>query len=70
MTKVNPFYFGTWVNTGDFCNRTQEMDELQRDVDAGMNVLLYAPRRYGKTSLLKQLTERLSRFWKLSGGLL
>ena len=60
MTKVNPFYFGTWVNTGDFCNRTQEMDELQRDVDAGMNVLLYAPRRYGKTSLLKQLTERLS----------
>ena len=60
MTKVNPFYFGTWVGTGDFCNRIQEMDELQRDVDAGMNVLLYAPRRYGKTSLLKQLTERLS----------
>ena len=63
MVMVNPFYFGTWVDTSDFCNRTKEMDELKRDVDAGMNVLLYSPRRYGKTSLLKQLTKRLTSSW-------
>ena len=59
MTKVNPFYFGTWVSTGDFCNRIQEMEELRRDVDAGANVMLCAPRNHGKTSLMKQLTKKL-----------
>ena len=60
MPQANPFYFGAWVGPEDFCNRTQELAELRRDVDSGINVLLYAPRRHGKTSLLKQLSKELN----------
>lgn len=35
-----------------FCNRTNEIKELQNDIQAGLNVLIYAPRRFGKTSLV------------------
>ncbi len=56
----NPFYFGNEVYEGDFCNRVRELEELKKDVDSGLNVLLYAPRRFGKTSLLKQLQYDLS----------
>jgi len=54
-TKANPFYFGNEVHKDDFCNRVDELSELKRDIDSGLNILLYAPRRFGKTSLLKKL---------------
>jgi len=57
---TNPFYFGNEVSGSDFCNRVSELDALRADVDSGMNVLLYAPRRFGKTSLLKQLQHHLA----------
>jgi len=56
----NPFYFGNEVSGDDFCNRVRELDVLKHDIDSGLNVLLYAPRRFGKTSLLKQLQHNLS----------
>lgn len=55
----NPFFFGNEVYEEDFCNRRAELEELRRDVAAGMNVLLYAPRRFGKTSLLRALQASL-----------
>ena len=55
----NPFYFGNEVTGDDFCNRTKELKELKSDVASGQNVLLYAPRRFGKTSLLKKLQNQL-----------
>jgi len=55
----NPFYFGNEVHNKEFCNRVSELNELKIDVDNGLNVLLYAPRRFGKTSLLKKLQEEL-----------
>ncbi len=51
----NPFYFGNEVYCDDFCNRVEELEELHKDVLSGQNILLYAPRRFGKTSLLKKL---------------
>lgn len=51
----NPFYFGTAVSGDDFCNRIAELEELKKDLGAGLNVLVYAPRRLGKTSLLRKL---------------
>ncbi|MCF6270509.1 MAG: ATP-binding protein [Melioribacteraceae bacterium] len=57
--KENPFYFGNEVYDSDFCNRTEELNELQKDINSGINVLLYAPRRFGKTSLLKKLQTKL-----------
>ena len=55
----NPFYFGNEVHNEEFCNRVNELSELKNDVNNGMNVLLYAPRRFGKTSLLKKLQNEL-----------
>ena len=63
MTQANPFKFDTWTSAENFCNRIQETEELKRNVDAGTNVLLYAPRRYGKTSLLKLIEKKLSSSW-------
>ena len=56
----NPFYFGNEVSGDDFCNRVQELSVLKKDIDNGLNVLLYAPRRFGKTSLLRQLQHNLA----------
>lgn len=57
----NPFYFGNEVCNDDFCNRITELAELQRDVRNGINVLLYAPRRFGKTSILKKIQKTLNK---------
>ena len=56
--KENPFYFGSEVYDNDFCNRTEDLNELQKDINSGLNVLLYAPRRFGKTSLIKEVLRR------------
>lgn len=55
----NPFYFGNEVYKDDFCNRIKELQELKNDAISGQNLLLYAPRRFGKTSLLKKLQQDL-----------
>lgn len=55
--NINPFKFGTEVSGDDFCNREQEISELTQDIRNGTNVLLYSPRRFGKTSLIKQVLE-------------
>ncbi|RLJ70425.1 hypothetical protein BCF55_0697 [Hydrogenivirga caldilitoris] len=59
MMYNNPFFFGGVVKEKDFCNRKRELRYLENDVMSGINVLVYAPRRYGKTSLLFALLERL-----------
>ncbi len=58
---ANPFYFGNEVYDDDFCNRVQELQELKKDSASGQNILLYAPRRFGKTSLLKKLKQDLDK---------
>ena len=47
-----PFHYGGTVGNVHFCNRINETKELITDMDTGLNVLLYAPRRFGKTSLV------------------
>ncbi len=58
---TNPFYYGNEVYKDDFCNRIDELKELKQDVYSGLNVFLYAPRRFGKTSLLKRLQNDLKK---------
>ncbi|WP_200762485.1 AAA family ATPase [Nitrosophilus alvini] len=54
----NPFYYGGVVSDIFFCNRSDEIKELKQDIINGQNILIYAPRRFGKTSLiLKTLKE-------------
>ena len=50
---MNPFQYGGVVQGDQFCDRTREVRELRRDIANGLNVLVYAPRRFGKTSLVR-----------------
>jgi hypothetical protein len=56
----NPFYLQEIPTTAPFCNRISELDELVRFARAKANIVLYSPRRYGKTSLVKRVQKRLS----------
>ena len=53
----NPFVYGETVTGGNFCNRMQEINELVNDIKNGTNVIIFSPRRYGKTSLINQVLE-------------
>jgi len=51
----NPFVFGKIVGDENFCNRAHEIKELQQNINNTYSVWLFAPRRYGKSSLVKQV---------------
>ncbi|CAM2851965.1 AAA family ATPase [Helicobacter burdigaliensis] len=55
----NPFFYGGIVRNEFFCNRILEKQELKRDIHNGLNLLIYAPRRFGKTSFVLQTLEEL-----------
>jgi AAA+ ATPase superfamily predicted ATPase len=49
---VNPFSFGPLALDDDFTDREEELAELRATMRNGQDVLVYAPRRYGKSSLV------------------
>lgn len=56
---VNPFKFGLEVSGKQFYDRTETAEKLYRRLSGGAsNVVMYAPRRYGKTSLVKKVLAR------------
>src|SRR5574341_848527 len=57
----NPFRFGGVVTGEDFADRRAELTELGRELRDGQHLFLLSPRRYGKTSLILRLLERLRR---------
>src|SRR5213083_445891 len=57
----NPFVYGEVVPTGAFINRVVELDRLVHDLSAGQKVFLISPRRYGKSSLIRQALSAVSR---------
>jgi hypothetical protein len=57
----NPFRFGSVVTGEDFADRRAELAELGRELRDGQHIFLLSPRRYGKTSLILALLERLRR---------
>lgn len=50
---------GNWVMGEEFWGREHELTELRELLDGGAHVLLVAPRRVGKTSLMHELGRRL-----------
>ncbi|MEZ4297553.1 MAG: ATP-binding protein [Polyangiaceae bacterium] len=52
---------GNWVVGEEFWGREQELRELKELLDGGSHVLLVAPRRVGKTSLMRELGQRLDK---------
>lgn len=57
----NPFYTRELPLNAPFCNRVKELNELTRHAQNKMNIVLFSPRRYGKTSLIKRVLSRLSK---------
>lgn len=59
MAEENPFVYGEIVGRGAFADREAERDRLVRE--AGQKVFLISPRRYGKSSLIRDVLDRLAR---------
>jgi uncharacterized protein len=55
----NPFTYGDLVADESFTDREAELEQLERDVLNGQNVAVIAPRRYGKSSLVRAALSRL-----------
>ena len=58
---TNPFVYGEVVPAGAFADREAELDRLVGDLATGQKVFLISPRRYGKSSLIRQALTTLSR---------
>jgi len=67
MPHTNPFTFGALALDEAFTNREAEIKELVSDMQNGQDVLVYAPRRYGKSSLVLRAGQRASRKGVLVG---
>ena len=58
---VNPFVYGEVVPRSAFVGRRTELDRLTADLADGQKVFLISPRRYGKSSLVRQAFAALGR---------
>ena len=56
---ANPFTFGDLALDEAFTDREAELEALEADLRNGRNVALIAPRRYGKSSLLRRAAQDL-----------
>jgi len=57
----NPFVYGEVVPAAAFVDRIDELDRLVRDLASGQKVFLISPRRYGKSSLIRQALRAVGR---------
>ena len=57
----NPFVYGEIVPDEAFVDRVVELDRLIADLGSGQKVFLISPRRYGKSSLIRQTLHSLAR---------
>src|SRR5207244_6281743 len=55
----NPFRFGRIVSGDAFTDREADLLVLERELRGGQNILIEAPRRFGKTSLILEVKRRL-----------
>jgi len=55
---MNPFGLGIAARDR-FCNRVAEIDLLSRNMSSGIHTVVYAPRRYGKSSLARRVLAEL-----------
>ncbi len=57
----NPFLIETLPPDSPFCDRQDEIARLQSCAESGTNVVLFSPRRYGKTSLAVRVQDMLAK---------
>jgi AAA+ ATPase superfamily predicted ATPase len=56
---MNPFHYGSIVRGNSFFDRKEERERIVETLSGGNNIVLYAPRRFGKTSLVFSAIEQL-----------
>jgi hypothetical protein len=56
---TNPFRYGDLALDEAFTDRDREVAELKSDIQNGQNVVIFAPRRYGKSSLMWRVEQEL-----------
>ena len=56
---TNPFRYGALALDEAFADREDELAELEADARNGQDVVIFAPRRFGKTSLIWRASQRL-----------
>ena len=61
MAHHNPFVYGEIVPASAFVGRGAELDRLTADLSDGQKIFLISPRRYGKSSLVRQALAVLAR---------
>jgi hypothetical protein len=61
MAQDNPFVYGEIVSASAFADREQERARLGQDLAEGQKVFLISPRRYGKSSLVRDVLRSLAR---------
>jgi uncharacterized protein len=59
--SINPFRFGALALDEAFADRDDELRELVHDVRNGQDVVIFAPRRFGKSSLAWRAAQELVR---------
>jgi hypothetical protein len=58
---MNPFSYGTVVKGAYFYDRKEECQRIVSTLSGGNNLVLFAPLRYGKTSLVFRAVEDLEK---------
>ena len=56
---LKPFAFGQSINEKHFIGREREISHLEANFMHGINTMLIAPRRWGKTSLVKYVANKI-----------
>jgi hypothetical protein len=56
---TNPFHYGALALDEAFTDRAAELAELERDILNGQDVVIFAPRRYGKSSLVWRVQQNV-----------
>ena len=51
----SPFKYGKIVTGDNFINRVDDIRRIQNNITGGINTILISPRRWGKSSLMKQI---------------
>jgi hypothetical protein len=54
-----PFEFGELVKKAHFVNRTKDKERLSKNLSGGLSTMLISPRRWGKSSLIKQVASEI-----------
>jgi hypothetical protein len=57
---ANPFVYGEVIPSAAFADREDERARLARDLAEGQKVFLISPRRYGKSSLIRDVMKKLA----------